>query len=109
MGIITKNKYFFTNDTNCSKTIFKDIDFHEQSISHLITKNFSIIQRKLLHEEVGNLFIRLLFDCISLPEYIKARKKDDKMSDLTHYKNEYQHVEQLKNDKEKSKVTQSNP
>lgn len=31
------------------------------------------------------------------------------MSDLTHYKNEYQHVEQLKNDKEKSKVTQSNP
>ena len=59
MGIITKNKYFFTNDTNCSKIIFKDIDFYEQATSHLITKKKGIIQRKLLHEEVGNLFIRL--------------------------------------------------
>ena len=109
MGIITKNKYFFTNDTNCTKTIFKGIDFHEQSISHLITKNFSIIQRKSLHEEVGNLFIRKKFDYIPLPTYIKAREKDDNMRDLIHYKNESQHAEQLKNDKEKFKAAQTNP
>ena len=63
-----------------------------------------IIQRKSLHEEVGNLFKRILFDCISLPEYIKARKKDDKMCDLTHEKKKSQHTDQLKKDKEKNKA-----
>ena len=109
MKIITKNKYFFANDTNCSKTIFKDIDFHEHPAFLLITKKQRIIQRKSLHEEVGNLFKRILFDCISLPEYIKARKKDDNMCDLTHKKNESQHSKQLNKGKEKIKATQSNP